>query len=87
MTMSSELVKEHLLKENEEFKRLARKHRELDERIAVLSDRFILSAAEKVEEATLKKKKLALKDRMADFIRRVQVESNTKNGGIRTAPA
>lgn len=87
MTMSSESAKEHLLKENEEFKRLARKHRELDERITVLSERFILSAAEKVEEATLKKKKLALKDRMADFIRRLQVESSAKNGGARTAPA
>ena len=57
MAKKPEAVKEFLLKENEEFRRLVRKHRELDERITVLSERFLLSDEEKFEEATLKKKK------------------------------
>ena len=87
MSKHSEAVKEYLLKENEEFKRLARKHRELDDRITVLSGRFLLSEQEKFEEATLKKKKLALKDKMADFIRRYEVEHEAGSPGARPAPA
>ena len=70
MVNNSEAVRKFLLKENQEFRRLARKHRELDERLLVLSGRFLLSEEEKSEEVTLKKKKLALKDKMADIIRR-----------------
>jgi hypothetical protein len=86
MVKNSEMVKEFLLKENKEFRRLARKHRELDERITSLSGRYFLSDAEKFEEATLKKKKLALKDKMADFIRRYETE-DTEHEGARPAPA
>jgi uncharacterized protein YdcH (DUF465 family) len=84
MSKHSEAVKEYLLKENEEFKRLARKHRELDNRITSLSSRFLLSDEEKFEEASLKKKKLALKDKMADFVRRYEMEQSR---GVRPAPA
>ena len=86
MVKNSEMVKEFLLKENEEFRRLARKHRELDERITSLSERYFLSDSEKFEEATLKKKKLALKDKMAAFIRRYETE-DTEHEGARPAPA
>ena len=87
MSMHSEAVKEYLLSENEEFRRLARKHRELDERISVLSGRFLLSDEEKFEESTLKKKKLALKDKMADFVRRYKMEHEAASRGARPAPA
>jgi len=87
MSMHSEAVKEYLLNENEEFRRLARKHRELDERISILSRRFLLSDEEKFEESTLKKKKLALKDKMADFVRRHQMEHEAASRGARPAPA
>jgi uncharacterized protein YdcH (DUF465 family) len=86
MAKNSQMVKEFLLKENEEFRRLARKHRELDERITSLSGRYFLSDEEKFEEATLKKKKLALKDKMADFIRRYETE-DAEHEGARPAPA
>ena len=87
MSTHSEAVKEYLLSENEEFRRLARKHRELDERISVLSSRFLLSDEEKFEESTLKKKKLALKDRMAVFVRRYEMEHEAASRGARPAPA
>lgn len=69
MTTSSESVKEALLRENEEFQRLAQKHRELEDRLSSLSQKLLLSDDEKYEEVTLKKKKLVLKDKMADLIR------------------
>jgi uncharacterized protein YdcH (DUF465 family) len=46
------------------LQRLAQKHRELDQRLEVLSDRRFPTHAEQLEEATLKKQKLKLKDEM-----------------------
>jgi uncharacterized protein YdcH (DUF465 family) len=62
-------IKELLLRESEEFQQLSRRHQELDERLSVLTAKFFLTDEEKVEEVTLKKKKLAIKDRMACMIR------------------
>jgi uncharacterized protein YdcH (DUF465 family) len=62
-------IKELLLRESEEFQQLSRRHQELDERLSVLTAKFFLTEEEKVEEVTLKKKKLAIKDRMACMIR------------------
>jgi uncharacterized protein YdcH (DUF465 family) len=62
-------IKELLLRESEEFQQLSRRHQELDERLSVLTAKFFLTEDEKVEEVTLKKKKLAIKDRMACMIR------------------
>ena len=64
MPESSDAVKEALLEENEEFQRLAKKHQELQERLTILSGKIFLSDEEKVEEVTVKKKKLALKPRL-----------------------
>jgi uncharacterized protein YdcH (DUF465 family) len=62
-------VKELLLRESEEFQQLSRRHQELDERLTALTAKYFLSEEEKLEETTLKKKKLAIKDRMAHMIR------------------
>jgi uncharacterized protein len=69
METSASEVKELLLRESEEFQQLSRRHRELDDRLAALTEKFFLTEEEKVEEITLKKKKLAIKDRMAHMIR------------------
>jgi uncharacterized protein len=69
METSATDVKELLLRESEEFQQLSRKHQELDERLVALTAKYLLSDEEKVEEVTLKKKKLAIKDRMAHMIR------------------
>ena len=48
--------------------RLAQKHRELDERLAVLAGRRFPTTAEQQEEATLKKLKLKVKDEMESIL-------------------
>ncbi len=63
-------LKELLLKTDEEFRQLATQHHELDDRLHELSGKSYLSEPEQVEEITLKKRKLQLKDRMEDILRR-----------------
>jgi len=87
MPESSETVKEVLLQENEEFQRLAQKHQELEERLTILSGKIFLSDEEKLEEVTLKKKKLAVKDKMAALIRNYQGKAAAGSGEARPAPA
>ncbi len=54
-----------------ELKELAAQHHDLDDRLSQLSTRSYLSEPEQVEEVTIKKRKLQLKDRM-ETIRRQQ---------------
>lgn len=68
-TDASEL-KTYLLQTDEEFRSLATQHHELEERLQSLSSKSYLSDAEQLEEVTLKKKKLQLKDRMEEILRR-----------------
>ena len=87
MPESSETIREVLLQEDEEFQRLVQKHEELEERLTFLSGKIFLSAEEKLEEVTLKKKKLALKDKMAVLIRNYQGKRAAGPGEARPAPA
>lgn len=64
------VIKEQLMSQDEEFKRLAIQHRDHSERLDQLSRKPFLSESEKVEEVTLKKKKLHLKDQMQGMINR-----------------
>jgi uncharacterized protein len=63
-------LKELLLKTDEEFRQLATQHHQLDDRLHELSAKPYLTEPEQVEEVTLKKRKLYLKDRMEDILRR-----------------
>ena len=56
----------------EEFERLRQKHRRCEERLGELRGRLLLSEEEKLEEVTLKKQKLQLKDRMETIGRQRQ---------------
>ncbi len=87
MPESSETIREVLLQEDEEFQRLAHKHEELEERLTFLSGKIFLSGEEKLEEVTLKKKKLALKDKMAALIRNYEGKRASGPGEARPAPA
>ena len=63
-------LKDELLRTDEEFHNLAAKHHELEDRLHELTAKHFLSEPEQLEEATLKKRKLQLKDRMEDILRR-----------------
>jgi len=54
---------------DEEFHRLVAQHHELEGRLHELTARNYLSEPEQVEEVTLKKRKLQLKDRMESIVR------------------
>ena len=58
-----------LLQQDDGYRQLAEQHHDLDFRLHQLSDKPYLSTSEQLEEATLKKRKLALKDRMEQMAR------------------
>lgn len=62
-------IREKLLEVNEEYRRLNEQHREYESRLTSLTSKTVLSDQEQVEETTLKKKKLQLKDRMEAIAR------------------
>ncbi len=62
--MEEKELKEILLKENEEFKKLYLQHQECENKLEKFKNKNFLTEKEKLEEKELKKKKLALKDRM-----------------------
>jgi len=62
-------VKNLLLQEDDNFRQLAEQHSQLDRRLHELTDKHYLSDTEQFEEVTLKKRKLALKDRMEEIAR------------------
>ena len=66
---SSPAVQDLLMRECEEFQQLTQRHRELDSQLSALTQKQALSDEERIEEIRLKKKKLAVKDRMAFMIR------------------
>jgi uncharacterized protein YdcH (DUF465 family) len=74
MPTDFEELKQRLLRTNDEFRQLATQHHDLDERIHNLATRPYLSEPEQLEEATLKKRKLQLKDQMESILRQHRVD-------------
>jgi uncharacterized protein YdcH (DUF465 family) len=70
MNAQTQDLKSVLLSTNEEFSQLAAKHHELDDRLHQLTAKSYLSEPEQIEEVNLKKRKLQIKDRMEDILRR-----------------
>ena len=70
MNTQSPDLKEQLLRTDEEFNHLSAEHHELEDRLHHLTAKHYLSQPEQVEEVTLKKRKLQIKDRMEDILRR-----------------
>ena len=70
MSGPTEALKEQLLQSDEEFHQLADQHHELDHRLHELTAKPYLSESEQREQVTLKKRKLQVKDRMEDILRR-----------------
>jgi uncharacterized protein YdcH (DUF465 family) len=62
-------VKNLLLQNDDQYRQLAEQHHQLDNRLHQLIDKHYLSTSEQLEETTLKKRKLAIKDRMEQIAR------------------
>jgi uncharacterized protein YdcH (DUF465 family) len=75
---NTESLKEQLLMTDPEFRELAREHGRYEERLSQLSALNYPNDEEQLEEATLKKKKLALKDQMQAIM--LQSQKNGETG-------
>jgi uncharacterized protein YdcH (DUF465 family) len=73
--MTAQDLKNLLLESDDEFRELAARHHDLEDRLNELSNRNYLSEPEQVEEVTLKKRKLQIKDRMEEIARRYRQRS------------
>jgi hypothetical protein len=62
-------LRDDLLSQNEEYRRLEQQHHDYDVRLNLLHEKVVLNDEEQFEEVTLKKKKLQLKDRMQEIAR------------------
>ncbi len=65
---TADKLKEELMSRDPEFRELAREHTRYEERLSELSALAYPSDEEQLEEVTLKKKKLALKDQMYSLL-------------------
>ena len=83
MPTEIDAMKQQLLESNDEFRQLATQHHDLDERIHNLATRSFLSEPEQLEEVTLKKRKLQLKDQMENILRRHRMESGPSHAAHR----
>ncbi len=63
-----------LEKENSEYKKVDDEHRSLDIMLAEMDKKLHLTPEEEVERKKLQKIKLAMKDKMAEFIRQYKKE-------------
>ena len=66
-------ARERLIQRDPQFRRLAHKHQEYEERLAELRVKRFPTEEEKLEEAKLKKLKLAVKDQMEQILRQERV--------------
>jgi uncharacterized protein YdcH (DUF465 family) len=62
--MNEKALKELMLREKADFRRLHEDHQACEKRLEDLQNKSFLTEEEKLEERDLKKRKLALKDRM-----------------------
>ena len=65
---TADMLKDELMNRDPEFRELAREHTRYEERLSELTALAYPSDGEQLEEVTLKKKKLALKDQMYALI-------------------
>jgi uncharacterized protein YdcH (DUF465 family) len=68
--MPQEPVSPTRMMTDEEYRQLEAQHHQYESRLGELAEKAVLSDEEQVEESTLKKKKLQLKDRMQELARR-----------------
>jgi hypothetical protein len=79
--MSEESIEElqkRLERENEEYARLKKSHRELDLKLQQLEEKRYLTPEEEMEVKKMKKEKLRLKDHMTEMLRAYQKKGATE---------
>lgn len=76
---NTDSLKEQLMVTDPEFRELAREHTKYEERLSELSSLTYPSDEEQLEEITLKKKKLAVKDQMHAIMLRHQHGAETSH--------
>jgi len=64
MSISDTELRERLMLENAEFRKLAAEHQACDQQLTELESKHYQSEEDKLTQKNLKKKKLALKDQM-----------------------
>lgn len=69
---TTDTLKEELIRQDAEFRELAKEHSRYEERLSELSSLAYPSDEEQLEEITLKKKKLAIKDVMHSMMLQYQ---------------
>ena len=74
MEMDLQEMKERLMTTNEEFSRLAKEHSRYEQKLEQLSGQRHLTDVERLEEASLKKRKLSLKDQMERILQKYKKE-------------
>jgi uncharacterized protein len=65
-------LRDQLLKENAEYRRLAAEHQSCDDQLEGLTNKHFLNEDEELQEKTLKKKKLMLKDQMYSIVQKAR---------------
>ena len=76
-TTNTDSLREQLMTSDPEFRELVREHGRYEERLSELSSLTYPNDEEQLEEITLKKKKLAIKDQMHSKI--LQYKSTTSS--------
>ena len=76
---TTDRLKEELMSHDSEFRELAKEHGKYEERLTELSALAYPSDEEQLEETTLKKKKLAIKDQMHSIM--LQYQRNQASAG------
>ena len=74
MMKNDQEIREHLISSDPEFRRMSEEHQQFEGKLQALSLRHRLSEQDHLEEITLKKKKLHLKDQMNSVIQKVRSE-------------
>jgi len=72
--MSDAELRERLLQDSEEYRRLAAEHQHFDHVLEDFANKHYLSEEEQLQEKTMKKKKLMLKDQMYAMVQKKRRE-------------
>jgi uncharacterized protein len=73
--MGEDELRDRLLKDDAEFRRLAAEHQSCADQLQGLMNKHFLSDEEELQEKTLKKKKLLLKDQMYSIVQKARKQT------------